>query len=448
MLGLARGTSWLSFAGLAVGAAILVVLSLVSLRNYQSASDTTLGAAEVVVQEAVLLIRILEAQTAERGYLATQDETFREDFTEAKQATTDSLNALLQRDHWTQEQREALEGARAATQEHLTRLQGSVDLIATGDIATAIRGADVQRDQELLTEIQEHLAAIAAVEADQRNTAEEDADQRALLSAIGIVALAIVTASLAVWVLVSLRRQGAADSLRQANQAKDEVLAMLSHELRSPITIINGHVRLLRTRAESMDPAEREESLVEVEREAHRLDRMVAHMLTLSSNGTARAPELEPLRIGHLVDRAVERHAVLHAGSKVKVVCGDELPLVLADEDYIGQVIENLLSNAAKYGPPGAPIEVRARNQGPWVEVSVTDQGQGIAPELRERIFEPFVRAENGAGRREGLGIGLAVCRRLIRAQGGDVWVDASTGPGTTLTFRLAAIPVHESVSK
>lgn len=440
MRSLVRGSSWLGFLSLATGAAILVAISLISLRNYQSSSDATLDAAEVIVQEAVLFIRLLEAETAERGYLATGNASFRTEFDEAKAATEATLEPLLARDNWTPEQKAALDRLATAAREHLSRLQVSVDLVSAGNITEAVANADLETDQRLMTEVQANLQTIASVEASQRDAAESSADRRALASAIGIMSLSVITASLAAWVFISIRRQGTADSLRRANQAKDEVLAMLAHELRSPITIISGHARLLRMRFDSLDGEERSASLSDVERESERIDRMVSQMLALSGDDTVAAPELEPVRVRDLIDRSVERHSKLHGGSDVVVHGGPGLPLALADPDYTEQVIENLLSNATKYGPAGESIEVEARAVGQWIEVSVRDGGAGIPLEARERIFEPFVRIP-GTSRREGMGLGLAVCRRLMRAQGGDVWVDGASQPGTTFTLRLGKEP-------
>jgi len=437
---LSRGSPWWGFGALALTGLVLVSVSLVSLRNYRASNDATIEAASVVLDEAVLFIYLHEAQSEKRGYLATGNEAFRASFLETKGLLIAQMDDLDNHEGWTADQRAALDGALAAAREQVDLLQHSVDLMDAGLVDEARASADYERDQQLVTRVQEGLGVIAAVESAQRDEAESDADQRALVSAIAIVALAVVTTSLGVWVFLALRKRGEAETLRRSNQAKDEVLAMLAHELRSPITIIGGNARILRARFDSLDEDERLASVVEVEQEAQRIEGMVAQMMTLSGDESSKAPDLEPTRVPDVIERAVERARVLHPETDIAVNYDAKLNLVLANPGFTEQVIENLLSNARKYGPPGEPIQVRARNRGQSVEISVIDRGAGIQAELRDRIFEPFVRVPGTNGHQEGLGLGLAVCRRLMRVQGGDIWVDGGPGVGTCFTLSLPVI--------
>lgn len=437
---LSRGSPWWGFGALALTGLVLVSVSLVSLRNYRASNDATIEAASVVLDEAVLFIYLHEAQSEKRGYLATGNEAFRASFLETKALLIAQMDKLDRHAGWTADQRDALNGALAAAREQVDLLQHSIDLMDAGLVEEARASADFERDKQLVGRVQDGLGGVAAVETAQQRAAEADADERALVSAVAIVALAVVTTSLGIWVFLALRRRGEAETLRRSNQAKDEVLAMLAHELRSPITVIGGNARILRTRFDSLDEDERLASVAEVEREAERIERMVAQMMTLAGDESSKTPELEPTRIPDVITRAAERTHLLHPDAEVAVNCDAGLNLVLASASITEQVIENLLSNAIKHGPAGQPIEVRARNRGQSVEVSVIDRGVGIQAELRERIFEPFVRLPGTNGRQDGLGLGLAVCRRLMRVQGGDIWVDGGPGRGTCFTLSLPII--------
>jgi two-component system sensor histidine kinase KdpD len=114
------------------------------------------------------------------------------------------------------------------------------------------------------------------------------------------------------------------------------------------------------------------------------------------------------------------------------------LPLADADYTLVDQVITNLLENAARHSPDGGVIRVRARERAGWIEVAVTDQGPGIAPEANERIFESFSRGEGS----NSSGVGLAICRAIVEAHGGVIGVEPANGGGAQFVFTL---PVHRS---
>jgi two-component system, OmpR family, sensor histidine kinase KdpD len=114
---------------------------------------------------------------------------------------------------------------------------------------------------------------------------------------------------------------------------------------------------------------------------------------------------------------------------------------VAAEPNYLEQILQNLISNAIKYSPPGSPIDIQARREEGCVAISVLDRGSGIAPEEMERIFEPFFRSSSTAGQAAGIGLGLSVCKRLVDAQGGELWARPREGGGTEIGFSL---PMYE----
>jgi signal transduction histidine kinase len=118
------------------------------------------------------------------------------------------------------------------------------------------------------------------------------------------------------------------------------------------------------------------------------------------------------------------------------------LPPVYVDRQRIAQVLTNLVDNAAKYSPAQSAITVTARLSGPFVEISVRDEGIGIRPDQRQNMFEVFRRGENDStNRTKGAGLGLAICKHLIEAHGGRIWVQDHPGPGTIMTFTLPTAP-------
>jgi signal transduction histidine kinase len=123
----------------------------------------------------------------------------------------------------------------------------------------------------------------------------------------------------------------------------------------------------------------------------------------------------------------------------------ERLPLVLADERRIAQVVDNLLTNAVRYSPEEAPVALSARARDDRVEVAVRDEGLGIPADLRHQVFEKFFRVDASDTRRfAGTGLGLAICRGIVQAHGGAIWVDTEEGRGSTFAFTLAACPLPQ----
>ena len=114
-----------------------------------------------------------------------------------------------------------------------------------------------------------------------------------------------------------------------------------------------------------------------------------------------------------------------------------DLPLLFVDRQRIAQVVANLVGNAAKYSPPSAAITLSAQAEQPFIKISVHDEGPGINPDERESIFEPFQRGESANRTTKGAGLGLAICKHLVEAHGGTIWIEDHDGTGTTMAFTL-----------
>lgn len=227
------------------------------------------------------------------------------------------------------------------------------------------------------------------------------------------------------------------DELRRANAAKDEFLSLVSHELKTPITIVMGNAEVLSKRHRILDEETRDEALRDIRDETDRLHRIIDDLLVLARLEGGRSIESEPLLLQRIVRACAERHGRVHVRREVRVhVEGDPGPVEGADT-ALQQVITNLLSNAEKYSPPDAPIDVFVAARDDAVEVTVCDRGAGIKPEEAERLFDPFYRSASTAEGTSGIGIGLAVCRRLVEAHGGRIWAQPRDGGGSVFGFLL-----------
>jgi len=224
---------------------------------------------------------------------------------------------------------------------------------------------------------------------------------------------------------------------QEVDRLKSQLLSIVSHELRTPLTAIRGQTTTLLDYAEKISPAEQLESLRIVDEEAARLDELIGRLLDMSriESGTLRvepiATDLRPI-LQEMTD-ALAVQAPHHI-MKVNV---PPLPLVQADPRRVRQVIGNLLDNAVKFSPPGAIVTVDAEVNPGAITVHVRDQGSGILPEHIPHILDRFYRAEENGVRSGGVGLGLAICKGLVEAMGGNIIVTSQVGQGSVFSFSL-----------
>jgi signal transduction histidine kinase/ActR/RegA family two-component response regulator len=228
-----------------------------------------------------------------------------------------------------------------------------------------------------------------------------------------------------------------------ANRAKDEFLATLSHELRTPLNAILGWAQVLRVGQN--DPTQVQQALSTIERNARRQAQLIDDLLDLSRIAAGKLRlELIPVDLTAVIAAAVE---TVRPAADVKTI-GIGLNLeagpgaVMGDSDRLQQVFTNLLANAVKFTPNGGRVEVRLERAGSRVRVTVSDTGQGIAPELLPVIFERFRQVDSSMTRAHGgLGLGLAIVRHLVELHGGAVEA-ASPGLGQGATFTVTLPPM------
>ena len=225
----------------------------------------------------------------------------------------------------------------------------------------------------------------------------------------------------------------------EADHARDAFLGVLSHELRTPITSIYAGAELLARRV-SDDEATRELA-AGVADEANRLHRLVENLLVLSR--VERGADLhrdDPVLLHHLARRVLAYEADRWPGVKFELEMPPTLPAITGDDAYAEQILRNLLSNAAKYGPPGGTIRLVLDHEGESVTVRVLDDGPGFEAGSEERIFELFYRAPSAVRTAPGAGIGLYAVRALAAAMNGRVWAKNRPEGGAEVGVELPVV--------
>lgn len=232
---------------------------------------------------------------------------------------------------------------------------------------------------------------------------------------------------------VSFNRMAA--SIEGVEQRRRELVEDLTHELRTPLTVVRGYLEELADG--EIEPSA--EIYQQLTRETKRLERLVNDLQELSKAEAGYLPiNVQPVNLIPLLKSLVQKFSdqILEDGPVLKLDCSPQLPNVLADVDRVEQVLVNLLGNAVRYTSYGS-ITVRAwAESNLWIEV--VDTGIGIAPENLPHVFERFWRADRSRARHSGgTGIGLAISRRLIELQSGQISVESQVGFGSTFRFFL-----------
>ena len=233
-----------------------------------------------------------------------------------------------------------------------------------------------------------------------------------------------------------------ADRARLASETeklRTALMTSLSHDLKTPLAAILGSATSLRAYRAKLDESAQDELLRTIQEEAERLNHFIANLLDmtrLESGGLA--PQLQAVELADVTGSVLRRAAKLLAGHRVTLNLESGLPLLKLDPVLFEQVLFNLLDNEAKYAPPGSEVTIAARRLGGHVELSISDEGDGLPEEDLERIFDKFYRVRASDKKRAGTGLGLAIARGFLEAMGGSIRAsNRSGGHGAVFSLTL-----------
>jgi signal transduction histidine kinase len=234
------------------------------------------------------------------------------------------------------------------------------------------------------------------------------------------------------------QRKKAEQQQQQLERQKDEFIAICSHELKTPLTSIKAYTHILTQRLRELKDAQSVEFLQKLDTQVNRLSGVVGDLLD--------ATEIDSIGIRLQMDEFDLNELVVEVVEEVKQSSAEHVftfdlatpQRVYGDKKRIGQVVENLLTNAIKYSPRGGGIEVATEKREQAVVVSVKDYGIGIPEPQQERIFDRFFRVSGDQQRTfPGLGLGLYISAEIVRRHSGDIWVESEEGKGSVFSFSL-----------
>jgi len=226
---------------------------------------------------------------------------------------------------------------------------------------------------------------------------------------------------------------------KKLEQLKDEFIGLVSHELRTPLTVIGGCLSTLLTEWDRLSPKEVQQLLKDALLESESLSHLIENLLELSR---AQAQQLslysEPTAVKTLVKEVLSKIKQQAPSHRFVTSIPSEPMLMYVDPLRIERILYNLLDNAAKYSPPGSQIKVSVNAEPERFVIGVSDHGEGLSSSEQARIFGPFQRLEDKRpDQARGAGLGLMVCRRLVEAHGGEIWMESKKGRGSTFFFSL-----------
>jgi len=237
-----------------------------------------------------------------------------------------------------------------------------------------------------------------------------------------------------------------AEALKKSEKLKSSLLDAVTHDLRTPLTSIKASVTTLLDsegghRTIELDAEGRREFLDVINEETDRLNKFIESMVELARIESGSAPSRRTLsNVEEIISIALARAEQTPGGHRVVVNIDKDLPLINVDARAIAEALYNLIENAAKYSPEGSLIKIETTATGEEVSVSISDEGRGIPPDMRQRVFEKFVRLE--PDRSSGMGLGLPVARGIVESQGGTI--EIHSGPDRKGTMFVIDLPIGE----
>jgi signal transduction histidine kinase len=233
------------------------------------------------------------------------------------------------------------------------------------------------------------------------------------------------------------------EQLREQDVLRRQLVAQVSHDLRTPLASIQGYLETLQIKGQELPEEQRADFLRTALKQGRRLSRMVEELFELASlDAREKAAALEPFAPAELVHDVVQKYRLKaeQRGIDLRLEATPDLPFAQGDIGMTERVLDNLLDNAFAYTPDGGRIVVRLSIDDKGVLVAVTDSGEGIAKDDLPAVFEPFFRADSAPVDGSHAGLGLAIAKRIMTLQNGQIWAENAPPMGATFTFELPLV--------
>ena len=418
-----------------IGAALIVVVFLIMIQRLLWESDRLNQSEEVITTAEQVRQLAVDMETGVRGYLLSNDRSFLEPYDRSSRAFAPLLVRLdgLVADNPSKRHRVKLIAADVAEwQRHADQM---------------IRSRAVKQELAVGKSLMDRAQTDFAEFLEAERALSIERARRVRTTTVSVVLITILLAAIAATVLVifirrdlrdlSQRYESALESSEHVAAVKDRLLASVSHELRTPLTSILGWSTLLRSHGADAETTRL--ALASIEQSARLQSRLVEDLIDVSraTAGKLRVEmaEIDLRQVLHLALETI-KPAADAKGVTVSHSIGDEGLWILGDATRLQQVVGNLMSNSVRFTPAGGDINMMASRHNGYAEVSVRDTGAGIDRDFLPHVFEPFAQEREASQRSMGLGLGLAISRRIVELHGGTIEA-RSDGPGHGAEFTV-----------
>jgi signal transduction histidine kinase len=471
---------WMTFknkiiAGFGTALAILIFVGVLSFRSMvQNGEDRVWVTHTHLVMEKLdaVLIDLIDAETGQRGYIITGEESFLEPYDNALEHARQNVKELRELTADNQTQQLALDRLEPLIAVKLSEVQDRIEIRRRNGLAAAVEGVRAGSGKLHMDQIRAQIAGMKLEE--QRllklRTEEADASSRATRIVIvtgEVLAVAFLCLAGAVVGQEMSQRRRAEEEIRELNKDLERRVAertaelserardlarsnaelqqfayVASHDLQEPLRMVASFTQLLAKRyKDKLDDDARDFIRYAVDG-ATRMQTLISDLLTYARVGT-QGKSLAPTDSEALFNRVLESLKFVIEESGI-VISRDPLPVVMADPQQLGQLFQNLLTNAIKFRGEEPPrVKISAERNGSDWKISVRDNGIGISQEHADRIFIIFQRLHTKT-EYSGTGIGLAICKKIVERHGGRIWVEPSPGGGSTFCFTIPAASIQK----
>jgi len=427
-------------------AALIVILTLCffSWREVGEANRQIVSTQQALVEISATRTLLLDAETAQRGFLLTDSAAYLEPYTRAVSMLPDQLNKLSIYARTDSEERRNVRDLTALVNMKLAELKGTITMRMDKGVADAIAVVKTDRGRQLMTGIRAICSHMDNLELNQLQRRSEDAERKSQIA--GVVTVLASLGLFGIVLFTNLRLKREKDSALEASQAKSTFLANMSHELRTPLNAIIGYSEMLEEEAQETGNQASVPDLQKIRSSGKHLLELINAVLDLSKIEAGKMDlYLETFSISVLADEVISivQPMAEKNGNVLLKTCPADIGSMHADLTKIRQGLLNLLSNACKFTSNGTVSLIVTRETVgavEWIRFAVKDTGVGLTDEQARGLFEPFTQADSSTTRKfGGTGLGLAITHRFADMMGGTVQLTSKLGEGATFTISLPA---------
>ncbi|MDH2907303.1 MAG: CHASE3 domain-containing protein [Candidatus Nitrosotalea sp.] len=460
-------TSWIIIGTLLpiIAFSIVSCVSFISINNLIE-NENWLSHTFTVIDKADYFMKtMVDAETGQRGYLITGQENFLEPYNSATSQIDDQIKALRQLTMDNPIQQSNMDRLEPLVKKRLDLLDLNISLRKSNNALDIVKNFDTTEGKKTMDEIRQVIENMKNEE--QQLLAKRNLDTQSAIHTTEYVIILGTSIAVILTVMTTLvvnkklaerqkleraniELQVQSQQLRETDVAKEEFTTMISHELKTPLVTISGYAEMLKEDNSILGPlnSEQIDAVTKISAETTKLERLISDIMDAQKIDLERMKfNKKEFGVKEFLDEQIQTHSKLMSDKKILFVnTTDEKINIVSDQYRLSQVFANLIKNAVDFVPPNhGSIEINAQRKNGHVVFYVKDNGSGIPKEKQDNLFKKFYQVDTSLKRRHGgTGLGLVICKGIVEALGGKIWLESEVGKGTTIFFTLPKNDLNE----